>query len=335
MKKLKGFLNDKEVHLNYDCVLHIKEPSMKFISPFFLPTEVVLIDDDVMLLNRIKRNLSSIKCSIESFDIPQEALVYLKQAFTGREDFSQLKLENLHRQIYSSDRFKKISAIIVDYDMPAMNGLEVCRQITSPHIQKIMLTGAATHELAVAAFNEGIIHQFIQKNDTDVYPKLQSAVISAQEKYFETCTIELMHAIQNDYPESAILHDPDFMSFFEGLVREKNIVEYYLLDPIGNFLFLSETENPSALFVFNEEMLEAQEDMIPEDHRNTELAQAVYAKKQAICFYPFKTTEKYDPENWKSYLQPIKCLETKSSLFYAYASELPCLDHNKIVAFKD
>lgn len=331
----KGFLNDRELHLNYDCVLHLKEPSMKSVLPYFTSAEVVLIDDDMMLLNRIKGNLSVTHCRVKDFGHPKKALEYLNQSLQDSDNLSPVKLENLHHQIYSPERFKQISTVIVDYDMPGMNGLEMCRQITSPHIQKIMLTGAATTDIAVDAFNEGIIDQFIQKNDPDVFAKLQNAVISAQEKYFESNTLELMHQLQNEYPEVSILQDPAFVELFGTITREHKVVEYYLLDPIGNFLFLSETGKSSALFVFNEELLNVQEDMIRESDRNTELAQEVYSKKQAICFYPFSNQEKYEPANWKSYLQPLKRLESESTVFYAYVTDLINLDQSRIISFKD
>ena len=289
----------------------------------------------MMLLNRIKGNLSATHCHVKDFNHPKRALEYLKQSLQDNDNFSPLKLESLHQEIYSSNRFKQISTIIVDYDMPHMNGLEMCRKITSPYIQKIKLTGAATMDVAIEAFNEGIIHQFIQKNDPEVFSKLQYAVLKAQEKYFEACMLELIHQVQSEYPEIFILHDPAFIELFGRITLDNKVVEYYLLDPTGSFLFLSSDRNPSSLFVFNEEALEFQEDMIPENDRNTDLAQEVYAKKQAICFHPFKTSEKYDPQNWKNYIQPLKRLETKSPLFYAFVSDITNLDQSKVVSFKD
>ena len=308
---------------------------MKSVLPYLSPTEVVLIDDDVMLLNLIKENLSATYCIVKDFDHPKRALEYLKQSLQDSDNLSPLKLENLHQEIYSSDRFRQISTIIVDYDMPHMNGLEVCRQITSPHIQKIMLTGAATTDIAVGAFNEGIIHQFIQKDDPVAFIKLESFIAKAQERYFELKSHDFTNQLYAEYPETEILKDPLFVDFFLTLIQEKQVAEYYLLDTMGSFLFLSDSGNPSALLVFNEEMLEFQEDMIPESDRNTDLTLKVYAKKQAICFYPFNTLEKYEPANWKIYLQPITQLEGNTAIFTAFVSDITNLNQNKIVSFKD
>ncbi|KAB2835507.1 MAG: response regulator [Caedimonadaceae bacterium] len=306
---------------------------MKSILPFFSPTEVIMIDDDRLLLNAWKIKLRPLYINLKSFDNPFKALHHIKES-TLKHDNS-LNLNTIHHDIYSSDRFKQISTIIVDYDMPGMNGLEVCRQITASHIQKIMLTGAATHELAVSAFNEGIIHQFIQKDDPEAFTKLEASIAKAQGRYHDLKSHDFINQIYVEYPETEILKDSAFVDFFEKIIQEKQVPEYYLLDAMGSFLFISDSGKPSSLFVFNEEALEVQEDMIPEIDRNTDLAQEVYSKKQAICFYPFNTLEKYDPSNWKNYLQPLNRLESGSPVFYAFVPDLINLDQSKIISFKD
>ncbi len=307
---------------------------MKSVLPFFYPTEVILIDDDPILINRIEMTLGLLSVSIKSFNHPLKALDYINGH--NQIPITPYDLESGYHQIYSAKRFKQIATVVVDYyDMPGMNGLEVCKQITTPYIQKIMLTGAATHKIAVDAFNEGIIDQFIQKNDSDVFAKLPNAVISAQKKHFEICTLKLIHQLQNEYPEVYTLQNPAFVELFGAISNENKVVEYYLLDEMGSFLFLSEAGVASALFIFNEETLESQEDMIPELDRHKDLAKEIYNYQKAICFHPFSVLEKYDPANWKNYLQPLKHLEAKSSHFYAFVSDLADLDQSKIVSFKD
>lgn len=305
---------------------------MKSVLPYFTPTEVVLIDDDQTISEMVELHLSSLNIALKAFNNPLKAINYITQ----KSPFNVPKiLEEIPIQIDAPNRFKQISTIIVDYDMPGMNGLEVCRQITSPHIQKIMLTGAATHKIAVDAFNEGLIDLFIQKDDSEAFIKLEASIAKAQERYFELKIHDFANQLYTEYPETEFLKDPAFVDFFEKIIQEKQVAEYYLLDIMGSFLFLSETGNPSALFVFNEEILEFQEDMIPELDRHTDLAKEIYNHQKAICFYSFKASEKYDLANWKNYLQQLKRLEAKIPLFYAYVSDLTNLDQSKIISFKD
>lgn len=304
---------------------------MKSIFPYYSPTEVIMIDDERLLLDPWKIKLRPLSINLKTFDNPFKALQHIKES-TFNQDNS-LNLNTIHHAIYSLNRFKQISTIVVDYDMPGMNGLELCRQITLPHVQKIMLTGAATSDIAINAFNEGIIHQFFQKDDPEAFTKLEASIAKAQERYHEIKSHDFVNQLYMEYPETEILKDPAFVDFFENIIQEKQVTEYYLLDGMGSFLFLSDSGNPSALFVFNEETLEFQEDMIPESDRNTDLAQEIYSKKQAICFYPFKTSEKYDPVSWKRYVYPLSKLDGRSTCFWAYAESLSLQQSDQIISF--
>lgn len=305
--------------------------SMKSVLPYFTPAEVILVDDDIAFLESAELHLTSLNVTLKAFNTPLESIDHIE-----KHDKINIpkNLDKIPLQIYSSKRFQQISTIIVDYDMPGMNGLEVCRQITSPYIQKIMLTGAATTDIAVDAFNEGIIHQFIQKDDPDAFTKLETSIAKAQERYHELKSHDFVKQLYAEHPEVAVLKDPVFMEVFEKLLQEKQVTEYYLLDTMGSFLFLSETGEASALFVFNEEALESQEDRVPNKDRHPDILEDIYNHRKAICFYPFNTLEKYDPANWKNYIQPLTHLEAKSPLFYAFVPNITNLDQSKIVSFK-
>jgi len=56
-------------------------------------------------------------------------------------------------------------AIISDFNMPRMNGLDLLTQIRimHPHMLRILLTGRADVHLAVRALNEGAVHRFLLK----------------------------------------------------------------------------------------------------------------------------------------------------------------------------
>ncbi len=304
---------------------------MKSIFPYYSPTEVIMIDDERLLLDPWKIKLRPLSINLKTFDNPFKALQHIKESTLNHDN--SLNLNTAHHTIYLPNRFKQISTIVVDYDMPGMNGLELCRQITLPHVQKIMLTGAATSDIAINAFNEGIIHQFFQKDDPEAFTKLEASIVKAQERYFDLKTHDFANQLYAEHPETEVLKDSIFVDFFENFVQEKQVAEYYLLDAMGSFLFLSETGEASALFVFNEEILEFQEDMIPEFDRHTDLAQEVYSKKQAICFYPFKTSEKYDPVDWKKYVYPLSKLDGKNTYFWAYAESLSLQQSDQIISF--
>lgn len=188
--------------------------------------------------------------------------------------------------------------------------------------------------MAIEAFNEGIIHQFLQKSDPELFEKLPAIITKAQEKYFELALHDLTNQVYLESPESDVLRDPIFVEFFNTFISEKKVVEYYLLDVTGSFLFLNDKGEASALLVFNEEMLETQEDMIPEQDRDSVLARHVYERTQAVCFYPFKNHPPYNEDRWKDYLQPLSLLEGNHRYFYAFQPKLPYLNAEHIFSFK-
>jgi DNA-binding NtrC family response regulator len=49
--------------------------------------------------------------------------------------------------------------------MPVMNGLDLLRQIVQPRFMRVLLTGQATTDEAVEAFNDGLIDMYLQKRD--------------------------------------------------------------------------------------------------------------------------------------------------------------------------
>lgn len=65
---------------------------------------------------------------------------------------------------------------VVDFSMPGMNGLQVLGELHEWQGSRVLLTGQADEQIAVAAFNEGLIHQFIPKQTPDISRRLIAAV---------------------------------------------------------------------------------------------------------------------------------------------------------------
>jgi len=60
---------------------------------------------------------------------------------------------------------ESIDAVVTDYDMPGMNGLELLKRlrIMKPAMRRILLTGRADVRIAARALNEGCVHRFLLK----------------------------------------------------------------------------------------------------------------------------------------------------------------------------
>lgn len=79
-------------------------------------------------------------------------------------------------------RFTRTQVCVVDYSMPSMSGLRVLGELSPWSGSRILLTGRADEQLAVSAFNRGLIEQFIPKQLLDIRLRLTGAIQSLLHK---------------------------------------------------------------------------------------------------------------------------------------------------------
>ncbi len=101
--------------------------------------KVVIIDDEIKVLNAVKRLLRKLPYDFEFYSEPEIALE--KIIATGAD------------------------VVIVDYRMPGMDGLEFLRKLTESKVDciKIVMSGEADIHIIAKAINESGIYKFINK----------------------------------------------------------------------------------------------------------------------------------------------------------------------------
>ena len=75
-------------------------------------------------------------------------------------------------------RFALTQVCVVDYAMPAMSGLQVLSELTGWTGSRVLLTGRVEEQLAVSAFNRGLIERFVPKQSPDLRLRLTKAIES-------------------------------------------------------------------------------------------------------------------------------------------------------------
>lgn len=68
----------------------------------------------------------------------------------------------------SPDRYALTRVCVVDFSMPEMDGLQVLSELSEWSGARVLLTGQADEQVAVNAFNRGLIEQFIAKQMPDM-----------------------------------------------------------------------------------------------------------------------------------------------------------------------
>ncbi|TAK76547.1 MAG: response regulator, partial [Gammaproteobacteria bacterium] len=136
---------------------------MRTLPVFYYPSTITWVDDDKLFLNAVLETFQS-DYFIQTFRHPQACLdfflsyepplsqhSFLRGRIESEDydcvdhlpvDFNVTTLQELHQQ---PERLHEVSVLIVDYSMPEINGIELCRQLSRLPMKKILLTGEADH----------------------------------------------------------------------------------------------------------------------------------------------------------------------------------------------
>lgn len=305
-----------------------------YIPVFSIPSTTIFIDDSYNFLTNFTLGFSD-KLSFATFKSPLEALKLINNNYQQSDHFSQrcvseyldsnrwpmtnqtinIDLSAIHMEVYNPKRFSEISVIVVDYAMPEMNGLEFCKQIENPAIKKILLTGEADESIAIQAFNEGIIHRFVQKSNVDVTNVVLQAIQQLQKQYFQQMSESIIKMLSANSPNC--LQDRKFSEFFYQLIAKHNIVEFYLTENSGSFLLLDEKANSSSLIVKTEQDLQLHYDLALDNKAPDEVLQQLDKGEKIPCFW---SPEGYQEgwTDWSTFLIPAKKIICNETYFYAY-----------------
>ncbi|MGA2655678.1 MAG: response regulator, partial [Gammaproteobacteria bacterium] len=143
------------------------------IASCYFPTQTLILDDNPRFLESMNVALSA-NHIVKSFKTPIDLIDYVTQ--TESVPFSQhclhrpeeaqinhriidVDVDAIQKEVYNPKRFFENTVLVVDYAMPSMHGLDVCKELRHFPIKKIMLTGEADDTIAVEAFNQGLIHK--------------------------------------------------------------------------------------------------------------------------------------------------------------------------------
>ncbi len=322
---------------------------MNGILSCYFPTTVVAIDDNVNFLDSLKDILGSKNITVKGFTDPFAGLDFINEnsvnnslafsdlTMSGDEATSDwqsilLNVNRVHSQIYDENRFSKISAVIVDYSMPGIDGVELCSKISDPNIQRILLTGVADENVAIDAFNNGYINRFARKSSSNIVSDVLQSVNWAVHQYFSAYTSDLMKCLPSK--EMNNLRDPIFANFFYGTCLNRSYIEYYMLDTFGSYLFLREDGRANLLSM----MPESEIDRIIEigvDSGEISDEVLVGLKSHEYMLVLHSRTGTLPPiSSWDKYLRPARRLEGYQTYCFTFAeSNMLDLDFDQIKSF--
>lgn len=291
----------------------------KKLNYFYHPTTTVFLDDNHRFLQTLTLNLGNdVLC--RTFNDPRQALMAVHQPVpkAGHRHSATMEspvrdaLFNLPKSL-GDQRFQHVSVVVVDYEMPAMDGITFCQQIQDPHVKKILLTGVADEKVAIRALNNRLIDYYIHKSESALIERLLAAIQQLQTDYFQGLLSRL-----HQPAELAFMHDPVFMDYFQSICEQNQVAEYYFMDnPLG-FLLIDTNGQAKVLLVFTDGEMEAHQEVASSEGAPDELLQ----KLQSGDFLPYFSDDssflyKRSLGDAEAYLHPATCLQGSQPYYCA------------------
>ncbi len=225
-------------------------------QPMLHPASVVFLDDSEDFLHGLQGIFRDRELNW-FFSKPQAALDFLASRHRGTPpvriagtNVSEIERASnaLGRDALNDEsRFEEIAAVVVDYEMPEMDGIRFLSSIGDVECTKILLTGAAGYREAVDAFNAGLIDVYLRKTDADMPSKLAAALAEANKKHCTSRGHIGVHDIGAAYA------DPRVMALLGELAARENLVEYYWRPDQNAVLMFDTASNPSVFIAWDSE----------------------------------------------------------------------------------
>lgn len=131
-----------------------------------------------------------------------------------------------------SERYALANIAVVDYAMPAANGVEVLKAAPVWPTWRVLLTGKADEHTAVKAFNDRLIDRFVTKQT----PELAQHLISALRQHYNA-PLEFHESIWRNALRSSqqlALKDRAVQSALTDWLKQRSCAEYVVLpEPFG------------------------------------------------------------------------------------------------------
>lgn len=324
--------------------------SQPAIPSFSFPTTVLMIDDNVEFLKSVAIGLPAHKATYNFYSDPKTALKLINENYESNdvarglvnlideEEFEHRTLDinvrDIYRIMYNKARFEQISTVVVDYHMPGIDGIEFCKSIKNPHIQKILLTSIVDESKAIEVLNEGLINTFIRKQSPNIMQQLSQALSQAQNRYFSHLS-QIVQQVISFSPEDSALSDPAFVELFRRIYHEFGAVEYYLTEFLGSFIFLDADGNHYGLFTKNQDQLdffcEAKEAELAPPHA----LKALKSGEQILCYHNDSKAALPDGRVWEQYLYNATKIAGNNEYYCAFSKGMFDIKKEAVLSFNE
>jgi CheY-like chemotaxis protein len=198
------------------------------------------------------------------------------------------------------NRRDEITAMLIDYHMPEMNGYLLSQSCGDLPVHKILLTGKTEDEKVIAGFNHNYIQRYIQKGTDNLEEKVVAQLRELSFEYFQKMTAPLLAHLEAE--NLTALSDPVFIDFFLDYCKKNNVAEFYLIDKQGSFLCIDKNNRRTYFVIHTDRSLNTWLDTY---YTGTEFPSDFIEKFNARHLIPFfgMSVEAWqlEPSEWHTY----------------------------------
>ncbi len=296
---------------------------MSALLPLYHPTTCLVIDDDRLYLDSFNYNYADVTlCATEHR--PERAIerllkdaertgltideANLAPVGEGAADNPVVRLPASRIAAMARDpaRFSRVSVAVIDFAMPSMTGVELCRKIKHLPVKKVLLTGKTGDATAVAAFNEGLIDLFLVKHDPDLPAKLRRIIRELQYSYFKDLTAPLEPIAKLE--DTAFLDDPGIAALVftssPNASAQSSTISWYLRQAL---MLVDEEGQVTIAWVSSQDRMRAQLEIAIEEGAPEALVKGLRAG-DVILVCPTQTgfyVQKH-VSDWQKYVLPCE-----------------------------
>lgn len=301
------------------------------------PTTVVLVDDNDLFLQTLdlrmpaqmayvlfhnpRKALDRVNERMALASIPERCFSAPGKTLHWPDSVVRLDLSLIEQEINNTERFRRTSVVIVDYAMPAMDGLTFCSQIADPVTKKVLMTGAGDESLAVKAFNDGVIDRFVPKNRITTLDMVVDFAQELQCEYFLDQQRAIQDSLSLDPP--ALLSDPVITNYFATLRDEHRFMEHYLVGDPPGFVFVDTSGALFRLLVLSDSEVTQQVEYAATHDAPRDVVQAIASRSRIAFFSERAETYADDPYPWRDFLYAPIRLEGKQVWWVALIADAP------------
>lgn len=317
---------------------------------FFFPTTVLMIDDNVEFLKSIAISLIPEKATYSFYSDPKLALDLINNRFStnhitrslvsflDEEELEHKRLDinarDLYRIAFNPDRFKQISTVVVDFHMPGIDGIEFCKSIKNPHIQKVLLTSIVDEHKAIEVLNQGIIHAFIRKQSANLIDQLNQTIHQSQARFFQRLST-IFHETASLSSDDNALFDEVFHKLFKSAKRDCHAVEHYLTEFQGSFLFLDAMGQRFNFFTRNREQLDFFIECKQAKTASPEVLKSLSSGEKILCLPPEIGLNLPEGHAWEPFMLDAVFVKGEKAEYYcALGPKMPPLNA-PFISFSD